>query len=238
MKSFLFTVVMLSFFGVHAQYDFTDFSTNSSLSDRIDHVDNVYFISNNIVPANTNDLVLGDTVFLPLTVGEITASPAGSAYDTLTVEISFTVWANTAGGAYDIILNDISYSHSNLNGITSNYGEFKLLEGTTDTLMVVVKAGVLQFDRFDVRSTNSVVISNLSSDLASFDINIVNPVQDIMNIALDGDHKSFVITSTDGKVLKSFEVEGSEAVSMKELEQGMYLLKEINSGFTKRFIKN
>ena len=121
MKKFLFITIFLNFFAVNAQYDFTNFSNDKTISDRIDHIDNVFFISNNITPANTNDLVPGDTVFLPLTVGELTASPASPNIDTLTIEISFTVWLNTSGGAYDIILNDMSYSYANLNGRVSSF---------------------------------------------------------------------------------------------------------------------
>jgi len=103
--------------------------------------------------------------------------------------------------------------------------------------MVIINSGTVFFDRFDVNSTTDNVITNIEHGLLSSNTIITNPVEDgLLSIDLDGHSTSLELLNLSGKIVKQFEVNGSETIDVHELVSGLYILRDVNSNSFKKII--
>jgi len=250
----------LTFYNAFAQYDLTDFATNDANNTAIGNDGGYLYYSSNF----TNDLAAlhtvdlnnatgPDTIIFPVTIaGEIIPSTGiNASNDTLTIEIAVGYWGNnnseirTLDADFTIKNKFASYEYTdqsrNQRGSSALYDEFKFIEGETDTVMVIITAGVFTLDHMYIRSTNATVISNAGDGL--FDENgatISNPVVDgELSIQLPNDisSASVALLSMEGKVIKTKEITtANNSFDVSYLKGGMYFLKDLSTASVKKVI--
>jgi len=228
---------------LHAQYDFSHFqdSTSTSLDARIDAggASGIYF-SGDIEPsASLNDLEADDTLYFPYTVSSLTPTSGElNSTDTLTLDIATVAWLNSSNASYTVSYYGGSFSYDNITGINANnFDTYKLVEGKTDTIKIVVHSGLLSFDRFNVRSASSEVILNTTAGLLSQNVRFNNPVEDgQLRIDLLGKEADLNLFNLEGEIVKTFHVEGAMTLPVTDLSSGIYLLRETKGGIARKIM--
>ena len=111
------------------------------------------------------------------------------------------------------------------------------MEGETDTIMIVINAGTVEFDRFDINSTADNVITNSEQGLLSLNTVLTNPVENgVLSIYLDGQVASLELLNLSGNVVKQFEVNGTTEIAVGELVPGLYILRDVDSNSFKKIM--
>jgi len=244
MKQLILVLTLIATTFVNAQnyVDLSTFAGTAVSGSRLDNNEVYYSYSANVTGTGSSTTIVnaGDTVFLHYTVGNINdAAIQGSSTgnDTLELDLAFVSWRETTDASYTISYNLGSYFYTNINGVHSSYDTYKFLEGETDTIMIVITTGNVEFDRFDVNSTTDNVITNIEHGLLSSNTIITNPVEDgLLSIDLDGHSTSLELLNLSGKIVKQFEVNGSETVDVHELVSGLYILRDISSNSFKKIM--
>ena len=143
--------------------------------------------------------------------------------------------------SYTISSKNEQYSYSNITGKNEdNYDTYKFIEGTTDTIKLVVTSGLLDYDKFYVTSTTANVITDVSTDmLSASNAYINNPIDNgILSIDLLGKNASLELFTIEGELMQEISVEGSAQIPVHHLASGMYLLRDSQSmSMRKIFIK-
>jgi len=231
-----------------ANYD----SSTDPKNGRFDYIhgNDVTQYSSNVAATNVNaylvDLNANDTAFVVFTVGSLTAGENGSGathdtHDTLTLEGRFVTYSNTASPVCTFFNKYDSYSHSGFGGVnaqSSVWRSFKFVEGETDTLFLVVNSGYVELDYIGIRTDNSEIISEATNGNSAIENAIIsNPVSnDMLSINLQGNTANFELVSLEGNVLKSFEVNDSDEISVNDIDAGMYILREANTANYRKII--
>ncbi len=243
MKTFTLITLLFTSFYMQAQYDFSHFqdSTSTSLDARIDAggASGIYF-SGDIEPSGSlNDLEADDTLYFPYTISSLTPTSGDlNSTDTLTLDIAAVAWLNSLDASYTVSYYGGSFSYDNITGINANnFDTYKLVEGKTDTIKIVVHSGLLSFDRFNVRSASSEVILNTTAGLLSQNVRLTNPVEDRqLRIDLLGEEADLNLLNLEGEVLKTFHVEGAMTLPVADLSSGIYLLRETSGGIARKIM--
>ena len=203
--------------------------------------------SSSVALTNTNqylvDLNPNDTAFIVFTVSSISsgASDIGETYDTLTLEARFVTYADTDSPVCTFFNRYDSYDLSGFGGVnaqSSAWYSFKFVEHKTDTLCLVVNSGYIELDYIGIRTTNSEVIATLTNENSTMENAIIsNPVSnDMLSIDLQGNTANFELVSLEGNVLKSFDVNDSDKISVSDIDAGMYILREANTANYRKII--
>jgi len=265
MKKTILSIYILIAISVytHAQYDLTDFATNGSTSTRVQNNGGDLFysanFSNSVNPGlhvvNLNSTVGPDTIYFPVTIaGDI--FPVGSndiSYDTLTIEIAVGYWGNGSDASIKTLDADFtvknrynSYDYvkqsRSQSGTSEIYNEFKFVEGETDTLRVIVTAGLLSLDNLFIRSSNATVVANLGFENQFFEdenVTISNPVENgLLTISVPENTSSATVAlvSLDGSIIETKEITSKDNSINVESLNGVYYLRELTTGSTKKII--
>jgi len=262
-KTILFFALIGLYFNSYTQYDLTDFATNSSTGTRVENNSGDLFYSanfSNSVNVNLHAVDLNsttgpDTIYFPVTIaGEIfPESSSDITNDTLTIEIAVGYWGNGSNATIKTLNADFtvknrydSYDYvnqsRNTGGSSILYDKFKFVEGKIDTLLVVVTGGLLSLDRLYIRSSNATIVTNLGFENNFFEnenVTIKNPVENgLLSINLPEDISSTTIAliGIDGRVIETKEVTTYDNHFNVENLNGVYYLKELVTGSTKKII--
>ena len=237
MKKVLNIFLFLCFSSSFAQYDLAQFenaTVNTTIHPDINTEPGIYF-SGDIVPGNINNLVFGDTMYLPYTVGAIAEH---SGIDTLKLDISVKGWNHLSTPSFTFSNRQNTYTFTDVPVRTNSTGTFSLIEGEVDTLKVVVLSGSLQLDAITIH-TGGEIILDPSKGLQSNEVTVSNPVEEgVLTIDLNGYHTELELISMQGEVVKSFVVEGNDQISVSDLTAGVYILRDKQTAsFRKIMIK-
>jgi len=155
----------------------------------------------------------------PIEGGEIKIENKYDAYEASDIWIS----NNDANGDFDDFAT--TFTHT-----------YRFVENSIDTVIITVPNNVAGTAPLYIAGIwfyvgdNSSVITSISTDLfASEDIFITNPVEDMMNIDLNGHSTMLSLYSLDGVKVKSFEVNGEASVDLSDIGKGMYILRDEQS---------
>ena len=192
-----------------------------------------------------------DTLRLPLELGGMDFSTK----DNDTLHLTMIARLNRGGKGYPIEgaemkienkydayeASDIWISNDDANGDFDNFATtfthtYRFVENSIDTVIITVPNNVAGTAPLYIAGIwfyvgdNSSVITSISTDLfASEDIFITNPVEDMMNIDLNGHSTMLSLYSLDGVKVKSFEVNGEASVDLSDIGKGMYILRDEQS---------
>ena len=189
------------------------------------------------------DLNANDAAFIVFTVSSVSSgsSDTGETYDTLTLEARFVSYGNTASPVCTFFNRYDSYDLSGFGGVNaevSGWYSFKFVENKTDTLFFSVNSGYVELDYIGIRTNNSAVITDLTYGNSAIESAIIsNPVSnDMLSINLKGNTANFELVSLDGNVLKSFVVNQNDEISVSDISDGMYILREVNTANYRKII--
>jgi len=242
MKSILLTFLSMYTVLAYAQFDFSIFTdANASPNNRIENNSGYFMYSQNVVgdlSTSLHKVDVGDSILFIYTVNTVVPEEGvDTEHDTLGIELAIFTWTSTLNADINVTYRYGSFSYQDANSISSLKDTYKLVEGEVDTLVITVTDGLLDFDRLVVTVASTNVISNIGGDLLSNNIKINNPVlNEELILDLNGVKAELELISIQGEIVKEFTVTGSEAVSVADLNHGMYLLREKNGPFSKRVI--
>ena len=249
--------LLLFSFNAMAQYTL---DTSATAAVRVENNDANQYITYSSGFSNTINTALhvanvtstNDTVYFPVKVEGIIPSDAQDTdFDTLKVNIAIRAYGvssiptTATTDAYFTYFNKYdSYEYSNFsktNGGVSLYQPFKFVENQTDTLKIVLTAGQLSFDRFEIGYGSQEVVTNSAQPLfGDQGANVNNPVSDgMLAIGLPSDVTSaeLLLFSLEGELVMSQTVTTSEnRIDVSSLSKGMYLLTDKKTGSTKKIV--
>ena len=249
--------LLLFSFNAMAQYTL---DTSATAAVRVENNDANQYITYSSGFSNTINTALhvanvtstNDTVYFPVKVEGIIPSDAQDTdFDTLKVNIAIRAYGvssspTTATTDADFIYFNKydSYEYTDFTktgGGVSLYQSFRFVENQTDTIKVVLTAGQLSFDRFEIGYGSKEVISNTSYELfKDSETKIYNPVSDgMLEIVLPSDITSaeLVLFSLEGELVMSNTITTSEnRIDVSSLSKGMYLLTDKKTGSTKKIV--
>ncbi len=133
-------------------------------------------------------------------------------------------------------LQKTSNTHTGKN--ESSYDTYRFIEGTTDTIKLVVTSGTLDFDKVYIRSITTNVITSANTDLLSAsNAHINNPIDNgILSIDLLGKNAALELFTIEGELMQVISIEGSAQIPVHHLASGMYLLRDSQSMSMKKII--
>jgi len=193
-----------------------------------------------------------DTVYLPLKVeGVVPSNTEDTEFDTLKVNIAIRAYGvvskpelATTDADFKYFNKYDSYEYSDFTktgGGVSLYQTFRFVENQTDTLKVVLTAGQLSFDRFEINYLTQEVVTNSSHELFSINgARVTNPVTDgilTIDLPLEINSAELALFNLKGEIVHEKKITSTEnQLFVSELETGIYVLVDKNSGSTKKIV--
>jgi len=233
---FFLLLIVSSTFG---QFDLAPYA--DGVSNPSTHVENnsgnITYSSQVVNQGPIHSLSINDTAYFICNVSSLVPESGNNTnVDTLNVSIRVLSY-NGTDGAYTIYNRYESHSRSGLSDVTNVANSFTFVEGQVDTVKLVVTNGTFVLDKYivDINSIN--VISDVSNELSATNAIINNPVTNgELEINLGGRNADLELVSYDGQVVKSFTIQGHDKISVADLNNGMYLLRGVNSPSYRKII--
>jgi len=251
-KIFMITSILLATYLSNAQYNLLSVPENATTSVE-NNSGNITYSSDFIISQNnflhyTSSSAGNDTIYFPVTVGEIIPdTDEDTDVDTLVIDISFKIFEGTSGT--ETFVNDASFTYFNkidtyeYTDVTGGHilkHSFRFVENQIDTLKVIITAGDITFDRFEINSTGQEVISNIQNDLfGEHSVSFQNPVE-AGELSFSKFPSDFVATnvsliSMEGEVLVSKQITTSDnSIDLSHVPAGLYLMRDETTGSSKK----
>ena len=193
-------------------------------------------------------LNLGDSIIFNLDVDELVPN-SGTNSDVDTINTNFRIrWANVVDGPasyeYGVIGIGAMGTATGVEHATQNLIPIKLVEGKVNQVYVVLTGGTSATyapGSANYIASSTEVISNINKNLLATDGGVLmnNPVADgQLSILLNENISSLALElmTTQGEIVKSFEVKDQAIIDVSHLDSGIYLLRDTNTMSIRKII--
>jgi len=255
-RIFIITTILLTAYISNAQYDLLAIPANTiaSVENNSGYItySDAFTISQNIFLHYTSSSAGNDTIYFPVTVGEIIPdTEEDTDVDTLAIDIALRLFHGNSGT--ESFVTDASFTYSNkydsyeytdlsILGGNNFYQTFKFVENQVDTIKVITTSGDITLDRIYVNSTGQEVISSLQSDLfGEHGVSFQNPVQ-AKQLSFSQFPSDFVATdisliSMEGQVVLTKHITLSDnSIDLATIPSGLYLMRDETTASSKKLM--
>jgi len=255
-RIFTITSLLLMTYMSYAQYDLLGVPANTltsveNNSGYVSYSANFSISQHNFLHF-TNSSTGNDTIYFPVTIGEIVPdTEEDTDVDTLVIDITLRLFDGNSGTesfvtdatlSYLNKYDSYEYTDLNISGGTNFTHSFKFVENQIDTIKVVIASGDIAIDRFYINSTGQEVVSNVYTDLfGEYGVNFQNPVKakqlSFFQFPSDFRATDISLISMEGQVVLSKHItSANHSIDLSHVPAGLYLMRDETTGSSKKLM--